>query len=229
MAGKRSRVPTYDAGVSFSPVRPRFRGRLHQIGFALSLPAGAVLVLTARDGVAAAVAAIYAVTLSAVLGTSAAYHRGMWSATARRWMKRLDHSMIFLLIAGSYTPVCVLVLDQPWTVVLLAVVWSGAVVGVTLKLVRIEGFRRLTGFLYLALGWVAVFALPQILRDVSPATATLMIAGGVLYTLGAIVLARRRPDPAPSVFGYHEVWHAFMVAAAACHYVMIFLVVRGTG
>jgi hemolysin III len=210
-------------------VRPRFRGRLHQVAFFVSLPAGAFLIWTAQDGVARAVATVYALTLSAVLGTSAAYHRGMWSPAARRWMRRLDHSMIFLLIAGSYTPVCVLVLDEPWTVVLLAIVWSGAMVGVTLKLVRIDGFPRLTGFLYLGLGWAAVLALPQILRDVAPLTAALMIVGGVLYTVGAVVLARRRPDPIPSVFGYHEVWHAFMVAAAACHYAMIFLVVRGSG
>jgi hemolysin III len=210
-------------------VRPRFRGRLHQVAFFVSLPAGAFLIWTAQDGVARAVATVYALTLSAVLGTSAAYHRGMWSPAARRWMRRLDHSMIFLLIAGSYTPVCVLVLDEPWTVVLLAIVWSGAMVGVTLKLVRIDGFPRLTGFLYLALGWAAVLALPQILSDVAPLTAALMIVGGVLYTVGAVVLARRRPDPIPSVFGYHEVWHAFMVAAAACHYAMIFLVVRGSG
>jgi hemolysin III len=209
------------------PARPRLRGRLHQVAFVVSVPAGIALILTAVGVQAKAVAAVYAITLSAVLGTSAAYHRGMWSPAARRWMRRLDHSMIFLLIAGSYTPVCVLVLDQPWTVLLLAIVWSGAVVGVTLKLARVEGFQRFTGFLYVALGWVAVVVLPQILRDVSPVTASLMIVGGVLYTLGAIVLARRRPDPAPATFGYHEVWHVFMVAAAACHYGMIFLVVRG--
>lgn len=208
--------------------RPRLRGRLHQVAFFVSVPAGAVLVLTATDGVPAAVAAVYAVSLSAVLGTSAAYHRGAWSPAARRWMRQLDHSMIFLLIAGSYTPVCVLVLEHPWTVVLLAIVWSGGIVGVTLTFVRVEGFRRLTGFLYVALGWVAVVALPQILRDVSAATASFMLVGGILYTVGAIVLARRRPDPSPAVFGYHEVWHAFMVAAASCHYAMIFLLVRGS-
>lgn len=207
--------------------RPRFRGRLHQLAFFVSVPAGVVLVLVASGAAARSSATIYALTLAGVLGTSAAYHRGAWSAAARRWMQRLDHSMIFLLIAGSYTPVCVLVLDDPWAVVLLSVVWSGAVVGVALKFARTDGFRRFTGFLYVALGWVAVVALPQILRGVSAAAAVLMIVGGIFYTVGAIVLARRRPDPAPATFGYHEVWHSFMVAAAACHYAMVLLLVRG--
>ena len=203
--------------------KPRLRGRIHQVAFFVSVPAGALLVLLASGAAATAVAAIYAVSLSAVFASSAAYHRGAWSERARRWMKRLDHSMIFVLIAASYTPVAALVLGGPWEVVLISVVWTGAVVGITMKLARPDGLRVPTAMLYMVLGWLAIFALPQLLREMSTVEASLMIAGGLLYTAGAIVFASRRPDPRPSTFGYHEIWHAFMVAAAACHYVMILL------
>jgi hemolysin III len=208
---------------ALAPPKPRFRGRIHQVAFFLSVPAGALLVLLASGGAAIAVAAIYAASLSAVLGSSAAYHRGAWSEPARRWMKRLDHSMIFVLIAASYTPVAALVLGGPWEVVLLSVVWAGAVVGITMKLARPDGLRVPTAALYMVLGWLAVIALPQLLREMSTAEASLLVAGGLLYTAGAIVFASRRPDPRPSTFGYHEIWHAFMVSAAACHYAMILL------
>ena len=203
--------------------KPRLRGRIHQVAFFVSVPAGALLVLLASGAAATAVAAIYAVSLSAVFASSAAYHRGAWSERARRWMKRLDHSMIFVLIAASYTPVAALVLGGPWEVVLISVVWTGAVVGITMKLARPDGLRVPTAMLYMVLGWLAIFALPQLLREMSTVEASLMIAGGLLYTAGAIVFASRRPDPRPSTFGYHEIWHAFMVAAAACPYVMILL------
>ena len=209
--------------MALAPPKPRFRGRIHQVAFFLSVPAGALLVLLASGAAATAVAAIYAASLSAVLGSSAAYHRGAWSEPARRWMKRLDHSMIFVLIAASYTPVAALVLGGPWEVVLISVVWAGAVVGITMKLARPDGLRVPTAVLYMVLGWLAVFALPQLLREMSTAEASLMVAGGLLYTAGAIVFASRRPDPRPSTFGYHEIWHAFMVSAAACHYAMILL------
>ncbi|HEX5901653.1 MAG TPA: hemolysin III family protein [Actinomycetota bacterium] len=205
-------------------LKPRLRGRIHQVAFFVSVPAGALLVLLANGAAATAVAIIYAVSLSAVLGSSAAYHRGAWSERARRWMKRLDHSMIFVLIAASYTPVAALVLGGPWEVVLLSVVWAGAVVGITMKLARPDGLRVPTAVLYMVLGWLVVVVFPQLLREMSTAEASLLVAGGLLYTAGAIVFASRRPDPRPSTFGYHEIWHAFMVAAAACHYVMILLV-----
>lgn len=204
--------------------KPRLRGRIHQVAFFVSVPAGALLVLLASGAAATAVAAIYAVSLSALLASSAAYHRGAWSERARRWMKRLDHSMIFVLIAASYTPVAALVLGGPWAVVLLSVVWAGAVIGITMKIVRPDGLSVPSAALYVVLGWLAVAAFPQLVRAMTPAQLTLMVAGGLLYTAGAIVFASRRPDPRPSTFGYHEVWHAFMVAAAACHYVMILLV-----
>jgi hemolysin III len=203
--------------------KPRLRGRIHQFAFFVSVPAGALLIMLANGTAATAVATIYVVSLSAVLGSSAAYHRGTWSEGARRWMKRLDHSMIFVLIAASYTPVAALVLGGTWEVVLIAVVWAGAVVGITMKVARPDGLPIPTAALYMALGWLAVVAFPQLLRAMTPAQMILLVAGGLLYTAGAIVFASRRPDPRPATFGYHEIWHAFMVAAASCHYAMILL------
>ena len=206
-----------------APPKPRFRGRIHQVAFFVSLPAGAVLILLANGPAAITVASVYAVSLAAVFGLSAIYHRGQWTEAARRWLKRLDHSMIYVLIAASYTPVAALVLGGPWEVVLLSVIWAGAVVGVTMKMARPDGLSAVSAALYIVLGWLAIVALPQLAREMTVAELVLLLAGGMLYTAGAIVFARRRPDPSPSIFGYHEVWHSFMVAAAACHYAMILL------
>jgi hemolysin III len=208
-----------------APSKPRWRGRFHQVAFFVSVPAGLVLVALAEDWAARVAAAVYALSLIAVFGSSAAYHRGDWSPAALRRMKRLDHSMIFVLIAGSYTPVALLVLHGPWSVVILSVVWAGAVAGITLKLVRIDGFSVLTAALYMAMGWLALVAIPQLVNEMPTPALVLTVAGGLLYTAGAIVFALRRPDPVPAVFGYHEVWHAFMVAAAACHFAMISILI----
>jgi hemolysin III len=202
------------------------RGRIHQVAFFVSIPAGLVLVTIAEGAAATAVAVIYAVSLTAVFGASAAYHRGAWSPRARRWMKRLDHSLIFVLIAGSYTPVSVLALQGPWEAVVLSVVWTLAAVGITLKMARPDGLSVLTATLYMVMGWFALVAAPQLVRGMEPAELILLVSGGLLYTAGAIVFAARRPDPRPEVFGYHEIWHTFMVAAASCHYAMILLVLR---
>lgn len=204
---------------------PTWRGRLHQIAFFVAIPAGVALVALARGTSARVVATVYALSLVGLYGTSAAYHRLARSPGARRWMKRLDHSMIFVLIAGTVTPVAALVLSPPWSVVLLIVVWGGAALGVALKMFVVEGFQVLTGTLYIVLGWVAILTLPQLVHRMSVASLVLVVAGGVLYTVGATVLLRRRPDPAPSTFGYHEVWHSMVVAASACHYVAVLLIV----
>jgi len=209
-----------------APPKPRWRGRIHQVAFFVSIPAGIVLVALAEGWVARIAAIVYAVSLMAVFGSSAAYHRGDWTPKALRRMKRLDHSMIFVLIAGSYTPIALLILHGPWTIVILSVVWAGAAAGITLKLIQIDGFSVLTAALYMAMGWFALVALPQLVREMPPSALVLTIVGGLLYTAGAIIFAIRRPDPAPAVFGYHEVWHAFMVAAAACHFGMVAIVVR---
>jgi hemolysin III len=209
---------------ALEPFKPRMRGRIHQVAFFVSIPAGVVLVLLASGAAATAVASIYAGSLTAVFGASAAYHRGAWSPRARVWMKRLDHSLIFVLIAGSYTPISVLALQGPWEAVVLSVVWAMAAVGITLKMVKPDGLSILTATLYMVMGWFALVATPQLLRGMSALQLILLASGGLLYTAGAIVFAARKPDPKPQVFGYHEIWHAFMVAAATCHYVMILLV-----
>jgi len=207
------------------PPKPRLRGRLHQIAFIVTVPAGlALVVLGPTDGLRAALA-VYAVTLANMFGTSGAYHRLPWSPRALDRMKRLDHSAIYLLIAGSYTAVTVLALHGAWRIGLLAAVWVGAAVGIGFKFARVHGFSALAGAMWGILGWAAVVAMPQFYRHLPLASFVLIVVGGLLYSAGAIVLARRRPDPNPLVFGYHEIWHACMTSAATCQYVAILLAV----
>jgi hemolysin III len=210
-----------------SAPKPRFRGRLHQAAFVVSIPAGFGLVAAAPSTGARVAALVFALSLIALFGTSAAYHRLPWTVRGQRWMKRLDHSMIFVLIAGTYTPFSLLVLPWPWSVVILSIAWGGAAVGILLKMIRVDGLGAFTGALYVALGWLAVIVLPQIVRGLSGPAIGLLLSGGVLYTTGALVFARRRPDPRPAVFGYHEVWHSLVIAGTMCHYALIFLIVVG--
>jgi len=205
-----------------SAARPSMRGRLHQIVFFLSIPAGLVVVALAGSPSARLGALVYAASLTAMFATSAGYHRLARGLRARMWMRRADHAVIFVLIAGSYTPVCLLVLDGPWRAAALSVVWAGALVGVAVKLFCDRAMRG-GNSLYLVLGWAVLALVPQLWTR--PAELALLAGGGVLYTLGTVVLARRWPDPAPQVFGYHEIWHCLVVAAAACHYTMILLLV----
>lgn len=204
--------------------KPLMRGRLHELAFWASVPAGIALVALARGVTAHVGAAIFAVSLSAVYGVSAAYHRRRWSERARAVMQRLDHAMIFVLIAGSYTPICLLVLHVPWAVTVLTLAWVGALVGIMLVVARRA--PRLAFALYLILGWLAIIVAPQLLHGLSGTEIALMLTGGLLYTAGAVMLATNWPDPSPRVFGYHEVWHAMGVTAGACHYTLILLLVR---
>lgn len=206
-------------------VKPRWRGRLHQIAFFVAIPQGIALVATAAGWVARVAAAVYALSLAGLYGVSALYHRLRWSPRALARMRRLDHSMIFVLIAGTYTPVSLLVLHRPWSIALLAVVWAGAIMGVLMKVLGLDRTRKITGTLYIVLGWVAVLMAPAFVTRVPLSVLLLIVAGGVLYTLGAIVFLRKRPDPSPAVFGYHEVWHVAVVSAALCHYTAILLLV----
>jgi len=202
--------------------RPRLRGVSHQWTFFFSLVAGTVLVATAPRGEATVAAAIYAVSVAALFGTSALYHRVTWpTPNARRWMRRLDHSMIFLLIAGTYTPFALLVLEGTLATVILVVVWAGALGGIVLKLVWIDAPKPLVAVLYVVLGWVAVAAFPDLFADLGVTTTAMLVAGGLLYTAGAVVYALGRPNPAPAVFGYHEIFHALVIAAAALQYAVI--------
>ena len=206
--------------------KPRLRGRFHQVAFFVSIPAGITLVALAQGAKARLGAAIFAVSLTGLYGVSAAYHRGRWSLRAERLMKRLDHSMIFVLIAGSYTPITLLALRPAWGITLLALAWTGAALGILITVLRSDRWQRVGFVMYLALGWLAVIATPQLLRSLSRVEVALLATGGILYTVGAVVLASRRPDPRPAVFGYHEVWHALVLGAGACHFVLVLLLVR---
>ena len=203
-------------------VKPRLRGVSHQWAFFVSCAIGAALVVAAPSGTPRLAATIYAVSVAALFGVSALYHRITWaSAAARRWMRRLDHSAIFVLIAGTYTPFALLVLDGPIATVILVVVWAGALGGILLKLVWIDAPKLITAIVYVALGWVAVAAFPDLIDELGLTGTALVVAGGLLYTAGALVYAFRRPDPVPTVFGYHEVFHALVIVAAALQYAVV--------
>jgi hemolysin III len=217
-------VPALPAAAPQS--KPRFRGRLHQGALLVAIPGGVALVAAARPGATRVAAAVYALSLVGLFASSSAYHRLRWSRRALRRMRSLDHAMIFFLIAGTYTAFGVLTLSGPWRVAILSVVWIGAVIGVALRLVRIDGLGLIGGALYIVLGWTAIVALPELLREVETLPLLLIVAGGLLYTTGAVILFRRRPDPKPYVFGYHELWHSFVVIASLCHYVAIMLMLR---
>ncbi len=202
--------------------KPRLRGVSHQWAFFVSCVIGAALVIAAPAGTPRLAAAIYAVSVTALFGVSALYHRVNWSSVpARRWMRRLDHSAIFVLIAGTYTPFALLVLDGALATVILVVVWAGALGGILLKLVWIDAPKLLAAIVYVALGWVAVAAFPDLFEELGVTGAALVVAGGVLYTAGALVYGLKRPDPVPTVFGYHEVFHALVIAAAALQYAVV--------
>lgn len=208
--------------------RPRLRGWLHVYAAAASIASGATLIAVAtalRSGVAGATTAIYCATVTLLFGTSALYHRRSWSPGAHALMKRLDHSMIFVFIAGTYTPVAVLTLGRTAAVAVLVVVWTGAAFGVLLQTAWPQSPRWVAVPCYIALGWVAVFVFPDLLHNAGVAAFVLIAAGGVIYTVGALVYGTRRPDPWPGTFGYHEVFHACTLLAALCHYVAIWLAV----
>jgi hemolysin III len=198
---------------------------LHEKTFLVAVPAAIALVVVA-SGVAATIsAAIYGVFLCALYGVSGNYHRRNWSPAMRLKMQRLDRATIYLMIAGTYTPLCVLVVGG-WTgALLLGVVWAGAVGGFVLAFTSVTRRGWIGGTLYLALGWAAIAAFPALVRGLDTFDLALIIVGGLLYTVGSLVLARQWPDPRPATFGYHEVWHVFVVAASACHYVVVWNVV----
>ena len=196
--------------------KPVFRGRLHQICFFLSIPAGVALILAAGTGEARFAALVYSLGVTGLYGASGAYHRGNWSPNAKRWMQRLDHSMIFVLIAATYTPFCLLLIEGPVSIVLLSITWVGAITGLVLALTGVAQKHGIGFTLYLVLGWLAILAMPWFIAHMGTAQLALMAIGGVLYTLGAICLGTRWPDPFPRHFGYHEVWHVMTVVAGLC-------------
>jgi hemolysin III len=201
--------------------RPRFRGSSHKWAFFVSLVTGAALVILAPSDKATAAAVIYAISVSGLFGASALYHTVTWRPAARRWMRRLDHSMIFVLIAGTYTPFALLLLHGTLSTVVLAIVWAGALAGAVMKLAWVDAPKWLMAVVYVALGWVGAATTPQLLSRGGVGVVTLLAVGGVLYTAGAVIYALRRPDPRPKVFGYHEIFHILVIAAAAAHYAAI--------
>ena len=193
----------------------------HQVAFSVSLVIGTLLIVGAQGGTGHVAASIFAASVTACFGISALYHRITWSPSVRLWMRRLDHAGIYLLIAGTYAPVCLLALDGAWRPVALSLVSLAAAVAIIVKFAWVAAPKWLAAATAIALGWLGVALMPQLATRLHPAAIVLLAAGGVAYTAGAVIYARRRPDPAPSVFGYHELFHALTIVGVACQYVAI--------
>ena len=201
------------------PQLPILRGRLHQHTLWFSLAAATLLIVLAPAGTARITAAIYGLGLNALFAASAVYHRCSPDSRWKPILRRVDHSVIFIFIAASYTPVAALVLEPPSSTIVLVSVWGGAALGVAFSVAWIDAPRLVTALAYIGVGWVIVLALPEIVREVGIAPAALFMGGGLLYSGGAFVYARQRPDPWPRVFGFHEVFHSLVIAAAVLHFV----------
>jgi hemolysin III len=201
--------------------KPRLRGVLHQAAFVVAVALAPLLIVGADRGRPRLAAAVFAGSVAACFGASALYHRVTWTPRARLWMRRVDHAGVYLLIAGTYTPVSLLVLQGAWRPVVMTIVWAGAVAAIVLKFVWVGAPKWLAAAIGIALGWAAVFALPQLIGRLHPAAVALLLVGGLAYTAGAVVYVRRRPDPAPLLFGYHELFHALTIVGVACQYVAI--------
>jgi hemolysin III len=220
--------PAVALATAVAELKPRLRGWLHAYAAAISIASGATLVAVAaamRGGQAGTTTAIYAATVTLLFGTSALYHRINWGARAHGVMKRLDHSMIFVFIAGTYTPIAALTLPRSSAIPVLIVVWSGALSGVLLQTLWPHAPRWLSVPCYLGLGWVAVWVMPQLLHNAGVAALVLIVVGGLFYSVGALVYGFKKPNPFPQVFGFHEVFHLCTLIAAVCHYIAIWLAV----
>lgn len=223
----------YRRGVAVSPPttpalpRPLLRGVLHQAGFSVSLVVGTLLIVGADGARRHVAAAVFGGSVAACFGASALYHRVTWTPRLRLWMRRIDHAGVYLLIAGTYTPVCLLVLGGAWRLAVLVMVWIGAAAAVVLRFGWVDAPKWVAAALGIALGWAGLAILPQLAARLNPAAVALLGAGGLAYTAGAIIYARRRPNPLPAVFGYHELFHALTLVGVACQYVAIaFFVIR---
>jgi hemolysin III len=211
--------------LSGDELSPTLRGWPLLMGFVTAVPAGAALLVRASSHGRTIPTAIYVVALVLLYGVGWIYHLLRWKPGARAWLRRLDHGVIYLFIAATYTPIAVVGLHDAvgWT--LLAAAWAGATLGAVAKLVRFDGSRVIGGTMYIVVGWLPIFGIPDFVTRLGGVDTALMFGGGILYTAGAAVLAARRPDPLPHVFGYHEVWHTMVVAASVLHYVLIWRVV----
>ncbi|HUR74009.1 MAG TPA: hemolysin III family protein [Sporichthya sp.] len=208
--------------------KPRLRGWLHLGAFPVSVICGIVLVSIPEEPRARVASAVFASAASLLFGISALYHRGNWGPRTTEVLKRLDHANIFLIIAASYTPFALLLLDDDSGALMLAIVWTGAFLGVILRSIWIHAARWLSAPVYLMLGWTAVFFVPQLL-DAGIATFVLLIVGGVLYSVGGIIYGLQRPDPSPRWFGFHEVFHSFTILGWIVHYIAISIVAYSYG
>jgi hemolysin III len=204
--------------------KPRLRGVSHEYAFFASLVLGAALIVAAKGSEARLAVGIYAASLSALFGVSALYHRVDWQRPEiRRWMRRLDHTMIFFLIAGTVTPFALLVMEGPFATGLLIAVWAGALAGTVVELVWVEHPKWVAAIVYIAVGSIGAIGFPAIVVEAGIVAGVLIAMGGALYVTGAIIYAAQRPDPSPAVFGYHEIFHVLVIAAAAAHFAAIAL------
>jgi hemolysin III len=203
------------------PTRPLLRGMIHQAAFSVSLVVGTLLIVAAQGERRQVAAAAFAGAVAACLGTSALYHRVVWPPRLRVWMRRLDHAAVFLLIAGTYTPIGLLVIDGAWRWIALGFAWGSAGAAIVLSFLRPQAPKWVAAAIGLGIGWGSVAILPQVIARLSNGGVALLMAGGLVYSIGAVVYARRRPDPLPSVFGYHELFHTLTIVAVACQYVAI--------
>jgi hemolysin III len=223
-AGEKVADAKAAAAEQLAKVKPRLRGVSHEYAFFVSLVLGAGLIYLANGAEARLAVAIYAASLSALLGVSALYHRVDWKRPeSRRWMRRLDHTMIFFLIAGTITPFCLLVMEGPLATALLIAVWGGAVAGAIVELVWTDSPKWVSALVYVAVGLIGAIGFPAIIAETGLAAGLLIAGGGALYLTGAVVYAIGRPDPRPAVFGYHEIFHVLVIAAAAAHFAAIAL------
>jgi hemolysin III len=204
--------------------KPRLRGVLHEWAFYLTIPLGIAVGLAATGTQAQIAGAIFAGSVVAMFGASALYHRFTWAPATRLWLRRLDHAGIFGLIAGTYTPFGLLVLHGDWQIVVLSIVWVGAAFAVLTKLAWVGAPKWLSAASGVALGWVGILVFPQIIERTGLTTGLLILAGGLFYTLGAVIYSLRRPDPFPRVFGYHELFHSLVIAAVALQYAAVTIV-----
>lgn len=207
---------------SIRKVKPKFRGVSHEWAFFLSLGLGISLLMLADTPQKYLAVGIYTLSLCALFGTSALYHRIDWKTVrARMLMRRLDHSMIFLLIAGTVTPFALLTMTGTWSTAILIAVWSAAAIGIVIELIWIHSPKWVSAVMYVAVGWIGAIAFPHIVGSAGVWAGLLIATGGLLYTVGAVVYATGRPNPSPTHFGYHEVFHLFVIGAAALHFAAV--------
>jgi hemolysin III len=199
-------------------LKPRLRGLLHAAAFVVVLPLGVALILGADTSRGRAAAIVFAASVVAMFGVSALYHSPSWPEGPRRWLRRIDHAGVYGLIAGTYTAFGLLALKGNWRFVVLGIVWIGALAAIVFKFAWVDAPTWISSVIGVVLGWVGVIMAPQLLGEIGLGASLLVLAGGLLYTLGALVYAFRRPDPYPAVFGFHEVFHVLVIAAVACQY-----------